>query len=396
MLNYLLDTILNYLNQKAKNDPLPEELKNIFSKDDFEKSRAYQKDNYSLGLLSSFISIVSTLAFFFFGGFEWLDQTVRNYSNNEIIISLLFVGVLGFASSILSLPFSIYKTFVIEEKYGFNKNTPLNFILDLVKGAILATVLGGSIFCLILWIYQILGDNFWWVTWITISILSLLMTLFFSNFIVPLFNKQTPLEDGALKDAIDTMASKLNFNLENIFVIDGSKRSTKANAYFSGLGSKKRIVLYDTLIDQLSEEEVVAVLAHEIGHYKKKHTLWGMLMSISQTGLLLFIFSLFVGGDKLSEALGVSVTSFHIGIIAFAIFWSPISTFSSILSSFFSRKFEYQADDYAKAHFDGEHLITSLKKLTANSFGNLTPHPWFVFFHYSHPTLLQRIRNLRS
>ena len=226
------------------------------------------------------------------------------------------------------------------------------------------------------------------------TIISLFMTMFYSNIIVPLFNKQTPLEDGELKIAIHNFANKAGFQLKNIFVIDGSKRSTKANAYFTGIGPKKRIVLYDTLINDLSTDEIVAVLAHEIGHYKKKHIITSLILGILQTGFLLFIFSLFVSSPTLSQALGVDEPKFHIGLIAFGILYSPLSTITGILMNMLSRKNEYEADAFANSFGLGEHLISGLKKLTKNNLSNLTPHPAYVFFHYSHPTLLQRIKHI--
>ena len=239
------------------------------------------------------------------------------------------------------------------------------------------------------------GDNFWIYTWAFIGLFTLFMTLFYSSLVVPLFNKQTPLEEGPLKAAIEDFASNAGFALSNIFVIDGSKRSTKANAYFSGFGSKKRIVLYDTLIDDLSTKEIVAVLAHEVGHYKKNHVLINMILSLLVTGITLYVFSLFVGNKVLSEALSVSTPSFHIGLITFGILYSPISEITGILMNYISRKFEYQADNFAKEKFEGEALVSSLKKLSRNSLSNLTPHEATIFVHYSHPTLLQRVLNLR-
>ncbi|MGB0892336.1 MAG: M48 family metallopeptidase, partial [Flavobacteriaceae bacterium] len=297
---------------------------------------------------------------------------------------------------ILSTPLSYYKTFVIEEKFGFNKTTKKTFFLDKIKGWFMSAILGGGIISLIILFYQQAGENFWIYAWVLVAVFSLFMNMFYAKLIVPIFNKQTPLEDGELKSAIENYAKKVGFTLDNIFVIDGSKRSTKANAYFSGFGSQKRITLFDTLINDLETDEIVAVLAHEVGHYKKKHIIFNLFASILLTGFTLFILSLFINSPLLSEALGVSIPSFHIGLIAFGILYSPISEITGLFMNYMSRKFEYQADDYAKETFAGKPLITSLKKLSKNSLSNLTPHPAYEFMHYSHPTLLKRVKNLRK
>jgi len=254
-------------------------------------------------------------------------------------------------SDILTTPLSYYKTFVIEEKYGFNKSKKKLFFFDKLKGWILMIVAGGAILALITWFYEQTGEHFWMYTWIFVTIFSLFMTLFYSSLIVPLFNKQTPLQEGELKTKLEIFATKVGFNLDKIFVIDGSKRSTKANAYFTGFGSKKRIVLYDTLIDDLESDEIVAVLAHEVGHYKKKHVLFNMFISIALTGVTLYILSLFIGNNMLSEALSVTQPSFHISLIAFGVLYTPISEVTGLFMNMLSRKFEYQADNYVKKHY---------------------------------------------
>ena len=300
------------------------------------------------------------------------------------------------ASDIITSPFSYYKTFVIEEKFGFNKTTVKTFILDKIKGWLMLVILGGGILALIIWFYEAIGSSFWLYAWALVAVFSLFINMFYSKLIVPLFNKQTPLEEGELRTKIADYAKTVGFKLKKIFVIDGSKRSTKANAYFSGFGSEKRVTLYDTLIKDLDDEEIVAVLAHEVGHYKRKHIIFNLSASILLTGLTLYILSLLISNPLLSNALGVDIASFHIGLIAFGLLYSPISEITGLIMNVMSRKFEYQADNYAKDTYAGEPLITSLKKLSKNSLSNLTPHPAYVFMHYSHPTLLQRIKNLRS
>ncbi|WP_196888712.1 M48 family metallopeptidase [Aureivirga sp. CE67] len=394
ILNFLFDKIIGYLNGTKYDAPIPELLKDVYDEEEYKKSQAYKKENSKFSNISGLVSIAVTLAFFFLGGFPWVDGIARSFSSNEIVITLIFMGVISLGSSIVSLPFSYYHTFVIEEKFGFNKTTKKLFWLDLIKGLFLGMILGGGILTLITWFYEEVGQNFWIYAWILVSIVSVFMNMFYSKLIVPLFNKQTPLEDGELKDEITAFAKKVGFTIDKIFVIDGSKRSTKANAYFSGFGREKRIVLYDTLINDLETKEIVAVLAHEVGHYKRKHIIFNLILSILLTGFTLFILSLLVNKPIFSEALGVSIPSFHVGLVAFAILYSPISEITGIIMNVISRKFEYQADDYAKDHYEGKYLISSLKKLSKNSLSNLTPHKAMVFVHYSHPPLLARVQNL--
>lgn len=396
VVKYLFDTFLDTLNAKHFKDKLPIELKNIYDKNEYEKSQNYKKVNYKFGILTSTFSVLLTLLFFFLDGFVFVNDLVSEFTSNQILITILFFGVILLGSDLLSLPFSYYKTFVVEEKFGFNKTNRKTFIFDKVKSWLMMIILGGGILALITWFYQLTKEDFWWYAWILISVFSIFMNMFYSKLIVPLFNKQKPLEDGDLKSKINEFASKVGFKLDNIYVIDGSKRSTKANAYFSGFGSQKRITLYDTLINDLESDEIVAVLAHEIGHYKKKHIIYNLILSILLMGLTLYILSIFIGNQELSEALGVQQPSFHIGLVAFTILYSPISEITSFFMNMLSRKFEYQADNYAKNTFNAKDLISSLKKLSKNSLSNLTPHPWYVKIHYSHPSLLQRILNLKN
>ena len=269
-------------------------------------------------------------------------------------------------------------------------------MVDKLKGWMMSGIFGGGILTAVIWFYQWAGDNFWIYAWAIVAIFSLFMNLFYSRLIVPLFNKQTPLEAGSLKDKIENYVKEVGFELKNIFVIDGSKRSTKANAYFSGFGKQKRITLYDTLINDLEEDEIVAVLAHEVGHYKRKHILFNLIATILLTGLTLFILSLFINNPKISSAIGVSIPSFHAALVGFGILYSPISEITGLVMNYLSRKFEFEADDYAKNTFSASPLISSLKKLSKNSLSNLTPHPAYVFMHYSHPPLIARLRNLRA
>ncbi len=395
IINFIVDKVLDTLNAKHYDDQIPDELKDVYDESEYKKSQSYKTTNYKFGIWSSLFSIVLTLAFLLFDGFEYVDTIARSYSDNPILIALIFFGIIMIGSDVISTPFAYYQTFVIEEKFGFNKTTKKLFVLDKIKGLAMMAILGGGILALIIWFYQLTGTQFWLYAWGIVTLFTVFMNMFYSKLIVPLFNKQTPLEEGSLRDKISSYAKTVGFKLDKIFVIDGSKRSTKANAYFSGFGSEKRVTLYDTLINDLDEEEIVAVLAHEVGHYKKKHIIFNLVSSILLTGLTLYILSIFISNPLLSNALGVEISSFHVGLIAFGLLYSPISEITGLLMNHFSRKFEYQADDYAKSTYNAESLITSLKKLSKNSLSNLTPHKAYVFMHYSHPTLLERVRNLK-
>ncbi|WP_158843994.1 M48 family metallopeptidase [Algibacter sp. L1A34] len=395
IISFIVDKVLDALNAKHFNDVLPEDLKDVYDDEAYKKSQNYKATNYKFGLLTSTFSVILTLAFLWFDGFEFIDNIARSYSENPIFVALIFFGIIMIGSDILTTPFSYYSTFVIEEKFGFNKTTIKTFFLDKIKGWFMMAIVGGAILSSIIWFYEATGNQFWLYAWALVAVFSLFMNMFYSKLIVPLFNKQTPLEAGSLRDNISEYAKTVGFKLDKIFVIDGSKRSTKANAYFSGFGNEKRVTLYDTLINDLDEDEIVAVLAHEVGHYKKKHIIFNLATSILLTGFTLFILSLFISNPILSQALGVETPSFHIGLIAFGMLYAPISEITGLIMNLFSRKFEYQADDYAKNTYKAEPLITSLKKLSKNSLSNLTPHKAYVFMHYSHPTLQERIGNLR-
>lgn len=394
VLNFIIDKILDALNAKHFNDTLPNAINDVYDEADYKKSQTYKQTNYKFGIITSTFSFLLTLAFLFLDGFEYIDNIARGYSENPIVTALMFFGIIMIGSDILTTPFSYYKTFVIEERFGFNKTTKKTFVTDKIKGWIMMAILGGGILAAIIWFFNVTGSYFWLYAWGLVTVFTVFMNMFYSRLIVPLFNKQAPLEAGDLRDKISAYAETVGFKLNKIFVIDGSKRSTKANAYFSGFGNEKRVTLYDTLINDLEDDEIVAVLAHEVGHYKKKHIIFNLVTSILLTGLTLFILSIFISNPLLSQALGVETPSFHIGLIAFGLLYSPISEITGLIMNWFSRKFEYQADNYAKETYKAEPLITSLKKLSKNSLSNLTPHPAYVFMHYSHPTLLSRIKNL--
>jgi STE24 endopeptidase len=394
--DFTKETVLSLLNAQHFKDKLPEEIADVYDSKAYEKSQAYKKENHLFTLFRNGFSLTITLAFFWADGFLYVDSIARYLTSNEILITLYFLGGLFFVNDLIYIPFSYYKTFVIEEKYGFNRTTRKLFFIDKIKSWLLMSCLGGLLISFITWLYLKTGNLFWIYTWMVVSLFSLFINLFYSSLLVPLFNKQSPLEEGILKTKLENFALKVGFQLDKIFVIDGSKRSSKANAYFSGFGPKKRIVFYDTLIHDLSTDEIVAVFAHEIGHSKRKHVFYNIALSTLITGLTLFILSILIDNPLLAASLGVSFTSFHIGILVFSILYTPLSDFTGMLLNIVSRIFEYQADNYAKENSNANDLIHALKKLSKNSLSNLTPHKSLVYLYYSHPTLLQRIQNLNK
>lgn len=394
-LDFIFERILEYLNSKHMSPVLPESLKGIYDEKEYGRFQSYKRENGRLDSWSSGFGFVVMMGFLLAGGFGWYNGWVVSLTDSVVWQTILFVVGLSLASSVLDIPFDYYGTFRIEEKYGFNKTTRKIFWLDTVKELILSLLMGGVLLVLIVWFYTWAGTSFWLYAWGAVTVFSLFMGMFYSQLIVPLFNKQTPLQEGSLRDKIQAFAGKVGFKLNNIYVIDGSKRSTKANAYFTGLGPKKRVVLYDTLIDELTEEEIVAVLAHEIGHYKKRHTLRSMFLSIIQMGVILWLFSLCVNNAALSEALGGDKAYFQLGLMAFAILYSPINLILGIGMNVWSRKNEYEADAFAARYYEGDHLVSGLKKISVKALSNLTPHPLYEYIHYSHPSLLKRIRAIK-
>lgn len=394
--NFALERYLSILNLGYSKNELPAVLRDIYDPEKYAKQQDYFRTNQRFGMITSTFGFLVTLAMYLGGGFAWVDGLVQSITTNTILVSILFFGILFFANDLITIPFQWYDTFVIEQRFEFNKVTPKLFVLDKLKGYGMSMVLGGGLMSLIIWIYTLTPTYFWLLAWATVTVFSLFMTMFYSQIIVPLFNKQTPLAEGELRNEIEKFANKSGFNLTNIFVIDGSKRSTKANAYFTGLGAKKRIVLYDTLMDKMTTDEIVAVLAHEVGHYKHKHTLINFLLSIPSTLLLFFAFGYILQSDAFAQAVGGKVASFHLNALVFSILYSPFSLLLDLGTNVLSRKFEYQADAFAAKYGYAPQLESGLKKLTASSLGNLMPHPLYVFFHYSHPTLFQRITKLKK
>jgi len=394
--SFIFDLWMDRLELKSYSFPIPEELKDVYDAETLEKQKKYHLEHFHFSWKQNVLFFFITFTVIAFRGLGWYDTFLRSNFDNEFLITLTFFATFGMAYLILGLPFSYYETFVIEQKYGFNTSTHKTFWLDMLKSLLISIIFGLPLLWAIFNFYQKTGNLFWLYAWIIIILFSLFITFFYSKIIVPLFNKQTPLPDGELKEAIFAFCKKVNFPLKEVYILDASKRSKKANAYFTGFGKNKRIVLFDTLIEQMSKEEIVAVLAHEIGHYKKRHIVKSMFMGFIQTGLMLFMLSLFINVPLFSQALGAEIPSFHIGIVAFGILFSPLSSIISIFFNYYSRSNERQADLFAKIHGQSEALISALKKLSAQNYSHLTPHPIIVKLSYSHPPLLDRIKLLQS
>ncbi len=388
---FAFDQWIGYLNTTTWSNILPDALKGFYDEQTYSKQQDYERVNYRFGLFSDVLSFVAIMGMLIFGGFAWIDGVARMFSGFAILQAMLFFGIIAFASDILSIPLDVYHTFVIEESFGFNKTTPRTFILDKLKGWILAVFVGGGLLALIVFIYEKSGAWFWILAWACISVFTLFISYFYTTLLVPIFNKLTPLPAGELRDAIEKVAVRADFSLKDISIMDGSKRSSRGNAYFSGFGRKKSIVLFDTLVNEHSVDELAAILAHEIGHYKKKHVLKGLLSGIMQTGIVLFVLSLLLKSSLPAAALGSSVSSFHLSVIAFGILYSPVSLVLGIVFNVISRKHEYEADRFAIGLSKPGALAEALKRLSLKNLSNLTPHPWYVYVHYSHPALLQRL-----
>ncbi len=393
---YILNFISNLLNLKTLNAPLPEEFGGIYDKDVYKKSQSYTRTRTNFGLVESTFSIIVTLLFWFLGGFNYLDQIVRAWEYGNVINGLIYIGILVLMRSLLSLPFSIYSTFVIEEKFGFNKTTHKVFVADIIKGILLAVVLGGPLLFGILALFEYAGVAAWFYCWIVATVFILFVQFIAPTWIMPLFNKFTPLEDGDLKESIITYAKSVKFPLQGIYVMDGSKRSGKSNAFFTGFGKNKRIALFDTLINKHTVSELVAVLAHEIGHYKKKHILQGMVISILHMGLMFFLLSVFLSHKGLFDAFYMENVSVYAGLLFFGLLFTPIEFILSMGLNALSRKNEYEADSYAvNTTNQTKYLIDALKKLSKDNLSNLTPHPFYVLMHYSHPPVVERVKAIR-
>ena len=394
LFGFVFSSILEYVNSKNWKDSVPDTLKDFYKESDYKKAKSYKLDRDKVSLISSLISTTLTIIFIFSGFYGKVSDYSLYYFDNPFLQSAGFFLFFLLISTIISLPISYYSIFTIEEKYGFNKSTLSTFIKDKIKGLIISLLIGGFILYISIQLYNFFEANFWLWLWVFLSAIIIFTNMFYTTLIVPIFNKLSPLEEGSLKNKIEKYSKKIGYSLDKIFVIDGSKRSSKANAFFSGLGPKKTIALFDTLIDKHEEDELVAVLAHEVGHYKKNHIKQGLLLSISQVGIICYALQLCLNEPNLSLALGGLESSFHLSLIAFSFLFSPLSIIIGIGMNIFSRKNEYEADKYAKETYNGESLKNALKKLSSDSLTNLYPHPLYVFVHYSHPPLLKRLEAL--
>jgi STE24 endopeptidase len=396
-IDFILNLVSDYLNLKSLDEGLPEEFQDVYDEETYEKSQRYTKERTKFGILTSVFNLALLLVFWFAGGFQWLDEIVRNWELGVIWTGLVYIGMLILAKQILSLPFSIYSTFVIEEKYGFNKTTVKTFLLDLIKGLGLSILLGGPLLAGILAFFTFIDQYAWLYAWGAVTVFTLFIQFIAPTWIMPIFNDFEPLdEESDLRQKIRDYADKVNFAMEGVYVMDGSKRSSKSNAFFTGFGKNKRIALYDTLIDNHEEDELVAVLAHEIGHYKKKHIIKNMAISIAQTGIMFFLLSIFLNAEGLYDAFFMEQMSVYVGLIFFGMLYAPIDMIVSVFMQILSRKYEFEADEFASTTFKEEPMIEALKKLSKDNLSNLTPHPFYVFLNYSHPPVLERIKAIRA
>ena len=391
---FVFEKILEFINTRNWKKEIPSIVSDFYDRQKYEKARSYNREKGKIALFQSIIGFSLTLFALVFGWFGMLDNLIGNFTDNSFYKASIFFGSIFLIGEILSMPFSIFNTFVIEEKYDFNKTTIKTYILDKIKGYLLALIIAGGLLYLAIFTIEWVSQGYWLWLWLGLSCFMLLINMFYADFILPLFNKLTRINEGDLKDEINKFALKVGYSIKNIYIIDGSKRSTKGNAFFSGIGPRKTIALYDTLIEKHTKEEIVAILAHEIGHYKKKHILTSFIISIFQTGLTLFLLEYFLSQPNISLALGATKESFHIGIIAFGMIFSPLGLIIGIGMNVLSRKNEFEADAYAKNNYDGESLSVALKKLSVDSLSNLYPHKAYVFVHHSHPPLLERLKQL--
>ncbi len=393
---FLVPKILEYLQVAQPLSKVPASLGEYLSEEKLAEAKAYQRANFSFKLVTSSFTFLLTLLCVTQGWFGAIDAWIGAFGYAPLVNSLLFFGLIFVVSDILSLPFDYYSTFVIEEKFGFNKTTLGTFFSDKLKAYVLSLLVGGGLLLVFLWLIHSMGPHFWWQFWLVAVVFMVLVNVGYTAWILPLFNTLTPLAEGEVRDKLLQYAAKVNFPVKHIFVIDGSKRSAKANAFFSGFGKQKKVVLYDTLLEQHPPEELVAVLAHEIGHYKKNHLKWGILISILQVGLLLFLLGQVVFSESMSLALGGSSWSVHLNILGFTMLFAPLSMILGIGMNWLSRRHEFEADHYAKETYGGKPLAEALKTLSVKTLSSIHPHPWYVFVNYSHPPLLQRLEHLED
>ena len=397
LLSFVISFVSDRLNVKNMNDVLPEEFVGYYDEEKYKKSQNYLKDKTKFSFISSSIFLIVSIAFILIGGFNYVDVFARGFGYGEIVSGIIFIVVLVLLMEILQIPFSAYNTFVIEEKYGFNKTSVKTFITDIIKSLFLMFVIGVPVFSLIVWFFMKFSSFAWIYASVTVILFELLITFIAPVFIMPLFNKYVPLEDGELKTELEKYAEKQNFKMKGLYKMDGSKRSTKTNAFFTGFGKFRRIVLFDTLIEKHTTQELVSVLAHEMGHYKKGHILKFMIMSFLNTIIIFFLLSLFIGNKELFAAFKMQEISVYAALIFFGFLYTPISMFLSVIQNVVSRKYEYEADAYSVTTYKNpQSMIEALKKLSVDNLTNLTPHKMKVFMEYSHPPVLERIKAIRN
>jgi len=397
LLSYLLEGIVSLLNIRSLSPDLPEEFSDVFDSNKYARSQEYARETTRFGFVQNTVMILITVPFILVGGFNWVDQFARSFHFGSIITGLLFTGFLALLSGILGLPFSMYSTFLIEERFGFNTTTVRTFILDIIKSVFLTILIGGPLLAFVLWFFETGGHLAWFYCWMAVAVIIILLQFVAPILIMPLFNKFIPLEEGELKQDIIRYTGQEKFNIKGIYTMDGSKRSTKLNAFFTGFGRFRRIVFFDTLVKKLTVHEIVSVLAHEMGHYKKRHVFKMMAASILQMGIMFYILSLFLNNRGLFAAFSMENISIYASLIFFGFLYSPISMLLGIVFNYFSRRHEYEADAYAVTSTGrSEEFIRGLKKLSAANLSNLTPHPLHVFLNYSHPPVLERIKAIRN
>ena len=395
LFDYVLNLVADHLNLTMLREDLPRDFEGVYDPERYRKSQEYLNVNTRFGWITATIDLFVILIFWFGQGFPLLDGWVRSFDRGPIISGLIYMAALMLLKGLLSLPFGIYQTFVIEERFGFNQTKWTTYILDILKGLFLAILLGTPLLAGLLSFFEYTGANAWWLCWIAVTLYMLGVQFIAPTWIMPLFNKYTPLEAGELKSAILAYADAIKFPIENVYVMDGSKRSSKSNAFFTGFGAHRRIVLFDTLIKRHTTEELVAVLAHEMGHYKKKHIIQSLVIGILQMGFMLFLLSFFISYQGLFDAFYMPRTSVYAGLIFFAMLFSPLGFFIGLIMQSLSRRNETEADRFAvQTTRDAQSMVDALKKLSVHNLSNLLPHPFYVFLNYSHPPVLQRIRTI--
>ena len=394
--NFIFTTILEYINDKNWKNDIPDELLDFYDSNKYLKAKNYKVARGKISLISSSLSLTITLSLLYFFGFGYLSDYSSFLTDSIPAQSCIFFLIIYLFNFIIGIPFSYYSTFVIEEKFGFNRTNKKTFFLDKIKSFLISTILISVLSFIAVLTIEYFSQGYWIWMWIGLSVFMIFLNMFYADLIVPIFNKLTPLENGDLRLKIETYSKKVGYSLKNIFIIDGSKRSSKANAFFSGIGPRKTIALFDTLVEKYSDEELVSVLAHEVGHFKKNHIMFSMILTVLQLGLMCYLFELCMSFGEIANALGSSEMNFHIGIIAFGFLYTPVGLITGILMNMLSRKNEFEADNYAKETYEGNSLQLALKKLSVDSLSNLYPHPLYVFVHYSHPPLLKRLANLKN